>query len=105
QRMGLADCGAADTEMGLLELLLVVEHAGILGRWTGPLVTPVALYPPEQPRAVLDQPVVIARPGPRDKHPAGAVALRHEGGQQFAVDTVDGRFRAEDRQGERMPLP
>ena len=43
--------------------------------------------------------------GRGDEDAAGAVARRHERGQQFAIDLIHRRDRAENRQRERMALP
>src|SRR5208282_6815552 len=102
QPMRLADTGAADADMRLLEFLFARQHQRDVYRWRKFFDFAVAGDTAEQPGAFRGQAFVLDLARRSDKNAARAVARRHERHQQLAVDFIYRLDRAENRQRERM---
>src|SRR5580692_12845729 len=103
--MRLADAGAADADVRLLEFFLAGQHEGVIDWRREFFYFAVARDAAEQPGAFRGQPFVLDLAGGGDEDAAGTVARRHERGQQIAIDFIDRLDGAENRQRQRMALP
>ena len=103
--MRLADAGAADADVRLLEFLLACQHEWMVNRRREFLDLAVARDAAEQPGAFRGEAFVLDLAGRGDEDAMRAVARRHERHELLAINFVYRRDGAENRQRERMTFP
>src|SRR5208282_3549215 len=103
--MRLADTGAADADVRLLELLFPVQHQRPVHRRREFFDLAVTGDAAEQARTFRGETLVLDLAGGGDKDAAGAVARRHERSQLLVIYFIYRLDRAENRQRERMTFP